>query len=447
MPDWPSCNLVWSGACLFKNKNVADFRPSQDANGSFQLSGIELGLDVNTVSIPYGSGKTRGQGHLLNSAYEKQESIEAPSNMDSFNMHELKVVDGGESALHLLWKPEYIDVSELGLEQQAGWVGNMGFREVDIASGKTITEWWSLDHIPLSESSWPVEGLAGPSPIAWDYLHATSVDKGPDGNYLLSSRHTNCVYKIASHDSSVMWRLGGFNSSFDLRGMAFARQHDAHFLLASDIHRKAERGVEYVSLFDNSGDEHNDEASPSSMLLLQLNTNNMEATMVRRDIRPDGGVTRIGGNGQVLRNGNTFVNWAANSLISEHDSAGRTVLEGGFVSLRFSNYRTYKADWQAWPSMEELALKCVARGTSALKSTTVCHVSWNGATEVRRWQFHQGEDETFALAMDVGRDGFETSGQWSGFSPEVFVEAVDSEGLVLGTTSQEVEVPRHWPSR
>lgn len=153
---------------------MADFRPMQTKNGSFVLSGIQVGLKADDVDA-YGDGVTRGQGLVLNDAYEQRTVVSGPAEMHSFNMHELKIVDGGQSALHILWKPEYIDVSELGLpDRKAGWVGNMGFREVDLESGNTVFEWWSLDHVPLQESSWPVSKLEGPAPTAWDYLYVSS---------------------------------------------------------------------------------------------------------------------------------------------------------------------------------------------------------------------------------------------------------------------------------
>lgn len=149
---------------------MVDFRCTQTANGSFVLSGIQTGLSAGDSSS-FGDGTTRGRGLVLNEAYQKQSVVNAPTNMHDFNMHELRLVDGGRSALHVLWKPEYIDVSQLELEdRKAGWVGNMGFREVDIASGKTVFQWWSLDHVPIGESTWSVSDLEGPAPQAWDYL-------------------------------------------------------------------------------------------------------------------------------------------------------------------------------------------------------------------------------------------------------------------------------------
>ncbi|KAK5714201.1 hypothetical protein LTR15_011109 [Elasticomyces elasticus] len=424
---------------------MADFRPMQTKNGSFVLSGIQVGLKADDVDA-YGDGVTRGQGLVLNDAYEQRTVVSGPAEMHSFNMHELKIVDGGQSALHILWKPEYIDVSELGLpDRKAGWVGNMGFREVDLESGNTVFEWWSLDHVPLQESSWPVSKLEGPAPTAWDYFHADSIDKSANGDYLLSARHTDCIYKISGQNHSVLWRLGGRTSSFASDEVQFARQHDARFVEAEDLRQIPQIGVEYMSLFDNSGDEY-EVASASSALVIKLDLLETVATSFRRLMSPEEGTTRISGNSQILPNGNTLTCWGARSYTSEHSVEGRLVAEASFASDRFSNYRTYKAAWKASPSDAELTLKCFAWGTSVEKATTVCYVSWNGATEVDSWDFYRqdGEDHDSSVGV-VTRTGFETSIQYRGYSEFALVKALDSVGDILATSRRaRVKHPGQW---
>lgn len=440
-----SQNLVWSGALAFGNKNFADFRPFQYDNGDFKLTGIEIGFEV-LRNTSYGDGITRGKGHVLDNSYQKEHAIFAPPAIDSFNMHELRVVDGGRSALHIIWRPEYIDVTELGLSgSRAGWVGNMGFREVAIATGETLFEWWSLAHVPLSESSWITDDLRGPSPTAWDYFHATSVDKGPDGNFLVSSRHTNCVYKVSATDGKIMWRLGGNNSSF-AGDVSFARQHDVYFFSAADIQMEPKDGIEYISLFNNAADEHSNSLSrPSSALVIRLDLNDMTAGLVRQIERPDKGTSLISGNAHILANGNHFVNWDTTGFISEHSPEGKLLLQGSFASDRFSNYRTYKGVWKAYPPETEIALACFVHGTTVLKSTTTCHVSWNGATEVWKWKFFGVGSDGSSQVGEVAKTGFETIAQWEEFHSTVRAEAVDLNGSTLGTSlSVSVRQPKHW---
>lgn len=54
------------------------------------------------------------------------------------------------------------------------------------------------------------------------------------------------------------------------------------------------------------------------------------------------------------------------------------------------------------------------------------YVSWNGATEVRAWRVHQGDNST-----DVAKAGFETLVPLGTAQEDVFVEALSSNGSVL----------------
>ena len=81
--------------------------------------------------------------------------------------------------------------------------------ELDIATGKVLFEWSSLDHVQPDESVLPINsGQAGSgynSSDAWDYFHINSVDKDADGNYLISARDACAVHKINGTDGEIIW--------------------------------------------------------------------------------------------------------------------------------------------------------------------------------------------------------------------------------------------------
>ena len=151
-------NLLWSGACLVKNQNTCDFRLSR-YNDSDHLSAI---------LYTYGND-TKGHGFIMNSSFSMTETIYAPKTIAIFNMHELNIIEEGRTALHIIQKADFVDVSELGLGQDAGWVANIGFREVDMVTGKTKFEWWAVDHVLLEASSVAVN-IQRPYPNAWNFL-------------------------------------------------------------------------------------------------------------------------------------------------------------------------------------------------------------------------------------------------------------------------------------
>lgn len=89
-------------------------------------------------------------------------------------MYDFKLLPDEWTALHILHREEYTDIANLtGLDNSAhrgGWVVNMGFREVDVASGTVLFEWWALDHLNVAESTAEVKGIRGPPPVSFDFM-------------------------------------------------------------------------------------------------------------------------------------------------------------------------------------------------------------------------------------------------------------------------------------
>jgi hypothetical protein len=74
----------------------------------------------------------------------------------------------------------------------------------------------------------------------------------------------------------------------------------------------------------------------------------------------------------------------------------------------------------------------VAAETRQDGGTTV-YVSWNGATEVARWQVLAGDSAAgLAVAGTAPRRGFETQIRLPDLAPAVQVRALDASGQVLG---------------
>lgn len=263
--------------------------------------------------------------------------------------------------------------------------------------------------------------------------HLNSVDKNADGDYLVSARNTNCIYKISGRDGSIIWRLGGRDSSFILNGFNFSSQHDARF-------RKENSTTTIISFLNNASDGTNSSADTSSALFVALETSTspMTARVINHYDRPDKNLTHLRGNVQLLPNSNVFVGWSTNGYISESTPTGECVLEARFASMRFANYRAYKFNFTSSPS-EPPTLKAFAFGAPPGTISTIFYVSWNGATEVASWNFYGSKDPAAGLIL-VGRvpkSGFETMFTFAGYIPNVFAEAVDADGRVLGTSGLE----------
>lgn len=251
---------------------------------------------------------------------------------------------------------------------------------------------------------------------------------------MISSRYTNTIFKVSGEDGSVMWRLGGNLSSFT-QDFNFSRQHDARWISSTP-----EREV--VSFLDNASDENTNTSSSSSALIVELDHQTKRASILKRIVRPDKGLSRLRGNHQVLPNDHSFVCWSENSFISEHNVDGDILMEAKFFSRRFVTYRAYKFNFTSTPSTLP-TVKAIAYGASEKKATTVIYVSWNGATEVSSWRFR--DSVSGKVLGERERTGFETSFHAEGYHGRVHAEALSSSGERLGSSLKMVtDMPPHW---
>ena len=162
----------------------------------------------------------------------------------------------------------------------------------------------------------------------------------------------------------------------------------------------------------------------------------MRAEIIEQYDRPDHELSHLRGNVQVLPSGNVFVCWSGNSYISEHTRAGDVVLEAHFASTRFSTYRAFKSEFVSTPA-EPPIMKSFVYGTNKHTMTTVSYVTWNGATEVKAWNFYADTrwSGTLRYVGSTAKTGFETAFIHEGFAFHVVAEAVDSRGMALGNST------------
>ena len=270
------------------------------------------------------------------------------------------------------------------------------------------------------------------------------MDKTRDGDYLISARYTNTIYKVSGIDGSIMWRLGGKRSDFQLLdGLNFTSQHDVRVRSENDT-------VTLITIFDNASDD-DDRQPPSSrcsngkLVALYTATSPMTAKLIQQWDRPDGLLTDRRGNTQVLLNGNVVLNWGDRGYLSEFTADGRRLVDAEYISSRFGNYRAYKFNFTGSPT-EPPALKTYAYGSgaSADDMVTVFYVSWNGATEVASWNFYGTQDASARLSMigSATKSGFETSYMSPRYIKYTYVEAVSADGKSLGRSEvQETILP------
>ncbi|KAK4450189.1 ASST-domain-containing protein [Podospora aff. communis PSN243] len=399
----------------------------------------------------HNAGYGHGHGHItfLDQHYETIRELRA-GNHKLVDKHEFTIVNE-ETGLIEVYQPVPRDLSAWGGSPEQQWIVNAIFQELDIATGKLLFEWSSLDHVSPDEAILPLNpGQAGSgynSSDAWDYFHINSVAKDPAGNYLISARDACALLKINGTDGSIIWRLNGKRSSFSLPTNAtFCFQHDARFLSQSN-------DIETISLFDNSahGTEHGTgrevhTSDRSSGKILRLNTTSWTAELVQAYFSPKGHplLSKSQGSTQVLPSGNVLVNWGSEGAVTEYTADGTPIfhayVDSGYLGLGAENYRAYKYNWTGIPNEDPAIVALEREGGSG----TVVYVSWNGDTETKVWRFYEVVDGVGSRAFlgEVERTSFETELFVKGRKVErVAAEAVDGRGMVLRVTG-EVRVER-----
>lgn len=150
---------------------------------------------------------------------------------------------------------------------------------------------------------------------------------------------------------------------------------------------------------------------------------------------------------QILPNDNVFVGWASYGLISEITQDGTPVMEARFVDETMSTYRSYKFNFTGRPRLPPVT-KSIVYGTTPKTANTFHYFSWNGATDVYSWNLYgssKNSSDSFTLLANVEKTDFETMYMTKGFVAYVYVEAIGTDGKVMGRSIPTAsEPPRTW---
>ncbi|KIY48140.1 hypothetical protein FISHEDRAFT_17104, partial [Fistulina hepatica ATCC 64428] len=326
----------------------------------------------------HGSGYTL----LLNNRYEVVAKVTTSGLLgDTLNdLHE-SAMSPGDTILLTAYVVTPTDLSSVGGTSE-GWIVDGVFQEVNVTTGEVLFTWHSLNHVPLYESYQPIGGAGANDDNAWDYFHINSVQKDDYGHYLISARHTHTLYYINS-TGDIIWKMGGKDSTFAMCSKcSFSWQHD------SRLH-----GSHQVSLFDNGGTDAVFDESTSRGLLLDINFEQKSVSLHSEYLPPHHEISNSQGGAHIQENGNALIGYGIRPsfyVISEYDNHGRLLWSAKFALNRQQSCRchtsenscdrAYRFAWNARPHFPpEVTVRRDHRRTRVF-------VSWNGATEVARWQ-------------------------------------------------------------
>jgi hypothetical protein len=401
-----AANSIQSGPMILDpNGQLIWFDPLPNRGAAFDVQ--VQSYRGQTVLTYYTS---TGTDVILNHYYQTVATVQA-GNGYSLGLHEFQITPQGTALVtvdkHVPW-----NLSSVGGPRNGQLVDN-AIQEIDIGTGQVLWQWDADQHVRVAAS------YAGkPSAkTAYDYFHINSIQQLPNGNLLISARHTWAIYEIDKQTGRVLWTLGGKHSNFKLGpGASFEWQHDA---------RMQPDGT--ITLFDDGAGLYKSEPQ-SRAIRLRLNFKKHRATLVRAFTNNPPVLSYSQGNVQVLPDGNTFVDFGSAPVFTEFGRKGRQLF-----SLRFSGplqtYRAYRFPWWGQPTTPpSIATATTPRGTRV-------YASWNGATDVAAWRVLAGPTATqLTPAGQFPAVGFETQ-MWVGTTqPYVAVQALDQHGTVLQTS-------------
>jgi hypothetical protein len=361
----------------------------------------------------FAAGWGYGDYVVLDESYREILRIAATSGYRA-DIHDMQITPE-DTILVMAYNRVRLDLRGVGGRRNGEVLDNV-IQEIDPTTGRLLFEWHSLGSIGLRESRDRPE--AGDP---FDYFHINSIDVGPDGDILVSARNTCALYEIDRTTGEVNWRLGGKRSDFRVpRNARFCRQHDARWYADDEI-----------SLFDNHIDRARD-GGQSRAIKLRVDERRERVRLLRGYKHPGRLAAANKGGARVQPNGNMLVAWGAIPVITEFTRRGRIVFNARFTGATDGSYRVQRADWVGRPATDP-KVAAQRRG-----DRLAVWASWNGATEVARWEVLTGDGEdSLERAGGARRDGFETAMSVPAGGRLVAVRALDADGNVLGTSRAE----------
>jgi hypothetical protein len=286
-------------------------------------------------------------------------------------------------------------------------------QEIDVRTGRLLWTWHALGHVPISacEVGKPQAGQP------YDYFHINSIQQLPNGNLLISARNTWAVYEISRATGHVLWTLGGKDSNFRMgKGTNFYWQHDAQ------LHPGG-----LLTVFDDGATPKEEDQSRG--LEISLNLHSMRASLKRAYTHSPPLLAGAQGNVQLLPNGNVVVGWGTAPAFSEYAPSGKQIWDGQFTPPVYS-YRAYRSPWKAQPTTRPAISISAGSG-----SKVTVYASWNGATDVARWQLLGGKSKNdLAPITTVKVTGFETPIHAKTSDHYFAVRALSGSGRALATS-------------
>jgi Arylsulfotransferase (ASST) len=341
------------------------------------------------------------------------------SGQEGWVLSEHEIVIKGHTAWVTAYKDMSMNLSAYG-GRPDGVLTDAAVQQYDLKTGKLLSTWDALAHIPLSQSKQkPSPVLVKGHVVPWDAYHVNSIQLN-EGRFLTSMRNTWAAYLVDMKSSNIVWTLGGSSSSFGFGPKAaFQWQHDVQL-----------RPGGKVSIYDDHccglvGGKFQPPTGPSRSLVLKLDLAKHRATFVKQLLRGRKFDSAFLGNTNLLRGGGTVTGWGSQPFFSEYSKRGKLLLDARWPGPDLS-YRAYLQNWVGKPYFPPSGAVRTRRGR------TTVFASWDGATQVTGWRVLAGSDaKHLKIVASARKSGFETAIRLGSSFRAYKVQALDRKGHVL----------------
>lgn len=382
------------------------------------------GADVLTWwQGPVLAGEGFGEGEIYDDHYRHIATVQAGNGYKA-DLHEF-LITRNNTALIIAYKPIAANLHRIPNGPKDGAALDAVIQEIDIKTGLVMFEWHAFDHVRLRDAYNPYQKRH-----AFDFAHVNSIYEEQDGDLLVSVRNASSILEVDRATGHTVYRIAGKRPTLPMQPNAFPiAQHSVN---------RTKTGA--ITVFDNGAG-----APPKNGRF----TGRPSRGLVLRQPKPVPGQpplpitvehvltaerprrTFSQGNVQELENHGFFVGWGGDEpWFSEFSSDGQLVYDAHLVPKSLDTYRVYRLRWTGHPGYPPSIAASRAGGATRV------YASWNGATNVHRWQVLGGSKENGLKPIGPRHDstGFETAIEVHGGPRYVAVRALDGHGKALGTS-------------
>ncbi|CAK7216168.1 hypothetical protein SEUCBS140593_002781 [Sporothrix eucalyptigena] len=377
---------------------------------------------------------------IISQEYQELYAVKPVGNFSNWHpdSHEAMLTD--DDTVLLIVCPNWeVDLTPVGGPAEGKYVANCLVQEIDPVTNNLLFEWTTLDYFTVEDSVWDYhnEGV-------WDFAHMNSIQKTPDGDFLISYRHLSAIVLVDGRTRDVKWVMGGKRNQFtDISPEKTNRKHaSAEFHWQ---HNPRVTGINRFTFFDNHRLDNGYCLSGVCSRGLEIEYDPVAKTVWLLDEwpQPQGLVSASRGSVQRTHAGNVLIAWGQNPVFVEYTPTGDLAMDfqrGQVLTIdhgieEYVAYRVAKGAWQGHPPWGPNISSITTASSHSL------YVSWNGATEVDRYVLLSSNSQTDLDGADKvvaqsPRNGFETKFVVTGYTIGRYarIAALDVHGVILGST-------------